>query len=43
MDAPRGSTIINTEHFQKGDLIGESSASFSVAVLRKIYLPIGIK
>jgi uncharacterized repeat protein (TIGR01451 family) len=40
MDVMRGSSIINTAYYKSGDLFGESTASFTVATLNKIYLPL---
>ena len=38
-----GSTITNTASYESGDLNGESSASFSVKAVYKIYLPFTLK
>ncbi len=39
-DVPRGASITNTAYFESGDLSGDDSVSFSVALLNKIYLPL---
>ena len=40
MDVARGSTIINTAYYESGALNGEASASFTVAAINKVYLPL---
>jgi uncharacterized repeat protein (TIGR01451 family) len=40
MDVARGSTIINTAYYESGALNGESTASFTVAAINKVYLPL---
>lgn len=39
-DVARGLTITNTAYYQSGSLTGDASASFLVAALNKIYLPL---
>jgi uncharacterized repeat protein (TIGR01451 family) len=39
-DVARGTTITNTAYYESGNLSGDASASFLVAALNKIYLPI---
>jgi uncharacterized repeat protein (TIGR01451 family) len=39
LDAPVGVTLVNTAHFQWQEVLDESSASFTVSMARKIYLP----
>jgi uncharacterized repeat protein (TIGR01451 family) len=39
-DAVRGNTIDNTAYYECGALTGEATASFNVAMLNKLYLPI---
>ena len=40
IDVTRGITILNTAYYQSGELSDEASASFIVAVLNKVYLPL---
>ena len=40
LDVARGSTVTNTAYFELGDLSGESIATFKVAGMNKIYLPL---
>ena len=43
VDVPSGSTIINTASYEYGDLTGEATASFVVAALNRLYLPVVMK
>jgi hypothetical protein len=40
MDLPRGTLITNTAYFERGDVSGNSSISFSIALLNQINLPL---
>ena len=40
LDVLPGSIIVNTAHYQSGLLNGEATASFTVAVINKVWLPL---